>query len=182
MGAITVHYLRYYVAFGDRSQDTLHAHGHAYLSLLVPLVALLAGVALAHFLGAVVRARRTRRCEAPGPSFARIWLAVGAALSAVYTGQEWLEGLLAAGHEAGLAGVVGNGGWTAFVLAFVVAALIAILLTGARAVIALAARRRRRRHAPAPDVSWHRLPEAHHPLVGSVARHLAGRGPPLPGR
>ena len=79
-------------------------------------------------------------------------------LVAVYAVQEFLEGLVAAGHPGGVHGIVGHGGWWAGVLAVAVGAVIALLLRVATVVVEAVARRfrrtarrrRRRRRSPRP--------------------------------
>ena len=89
------------------------------------------------------------------------------------------EGALAEGHPAGVAGVVGHGGWLAIPLALAVGALVAAAARGAEALETLGDPR------PIPAL---RLPAP--PLVAApgravavvggrvLARHLAGRAPP----
>jgi len=157
-GALVVHDGRFAAADGARWQDALTETGHAYLSLLLPLVALGLGAAI-WLVARDAFARRGAGHERP--SFARTWAVVTLVLVAVYAGQELTEGVLSAEHQTGIAGVVDEGGWSAFLLAPVVAALIAALLCGARAAVA----------APAPMVA----------LRDAMASHLAGRGPPATG-
>ena len=128
----------------------------------------------------LLNARRTGRSEARRPQVATAWAAASSILAAAYVVQESLEVLLHFGHPGGLASVLGEGGWTAFLLAVAVGALIALLLRGASAAIVLAARRRRARPRRWPARREGRprsVPaSAHAPL----ARHLAGRAPPRP--
>ncbi|MBA3301689.1 MAG: hypothetical protein H0T15_07440, partial [Thermoleophilaceae bacterium] len=100
------------------------------------------------------------------------------ALLAIYTSQELVEGLLSPGHPAGIAGVIGHGGWIAIALALPLGAGIAFLLRAAEALIAnrKGATSRAGRRGSAPSVP--RRPE-HHRSLDTVARHLAGRAPPL---
>ena len=55
------------------------------------------------------------------------------ALVAAYCGQELIEGWLAAGHPAGVAGVLEHGGWIALVCAPLVGGLVALAARGAAA-------------------------------------------------
>ncbi len=58
-------------------------------------------------------------------------------LAAIYSGQELLEGMLTAGHPPGVEGVLGHGGWLMVPLSVAVGGLLALLLRGAQAVLAL---------------------------------------------
>lgn len=176
--ALVVHELRYLVA---PAPGGAHA-GHAYLPLLHLLIALaLAGVCVQ--LGALaLRARRTGRIERAGVGFACGWAFAALAVLAVYAGQELLEGSLADGRVAGLAAVVGGGGWVAVPLALLAGALVALSMRGARALLAAATRR-----APRFGVAsrrarlGRRLPGAWRRGCCELAEHLAGRAPPLAG-
>jgi hypothetical protein len=181
VGALCVHHGRYLLAFGSDAGEQSLAHGHAYLSGVVPWVVLAALLLSIAFLAALVRAWRTGELEAAPRSFRVLWLAGSAALVAIYTGQELAEGLLAPGHEAGLSGVLGAGGWTALPLALLAAAAIAWLSREAPALIARAAALGARQPA-APRA--HRgtrlpLPRDARPPRDVLAAFLAGRGPPL---
>src|SRR5204863_6735529 len=104
--------------------------GHAYLSVVVPVVVLAAlfaaAQALLRFAGGPASGDRRRR-------FTRLWLGCTVALAAAFCGQELIEGWLAAGHPAGVAGVLEHGGWIALVCAPLVGALVALALRGAAA-------------------------------------------------
>jgi hypothetical protein len=177
-GALAVHELRYLIGYGGHADRALSEQGHAYLAVLSPAVAALLALALAGFWSAVVRARRTGSAEPDRPRLASAWLGSSAALAGIYTVQESLEGALANGHPAGLAGIFGHAGWTALALALAVGLLVALLLRGAAVAIARAAEGARAPRLRPPSV---RCPSA--PLVAPldpVARLLAARGPPIP--
>ena len=115
--------------------------GHAYLSSLTPWIVLLAALALGASLGALVQrwARGGRGATAwlrvaPRAAGLRVWLLASAALFAIFAGQELLEGLFAGGHAAGVAAVLGGGGWWALPAALAVGGLLALALR-ARAVV-----------------------------------------------
>jgi hypothetical protein len=142
--ALALHQLRYRLAFGARAPHELAAQGHAYLSTLAPWIALLAALGAGAALGRLARrwaaggggralggaqARGGRSCGA----VVRLWLLASAALLAIYCGQELLEGVFAAGHRAGLAGVLGAGGWWALPLALAAGGLLALALHWERA-------------------------------------------------
>ena len=177
--ALALHELRYLAGYGDRAGQAIAEQGHSYLPAAGGLVALalaLAGVQLAAVLsGALCGPADERR-----PPFAVVWALASAALLAVYAGQELTEGLLAAGHPAGLDAVVGNGGLAAVPLAVGLGLLVALGLRGARAAIAAVAKRRRaamprpRRRA----ALVHRAPAPLHALCSPIARNLAPRAPP----
>src|SRR4051812_40962155 len=91
LGAFALHQLRYLIAPGGVSA----AEGHRYMGdLLPPLSVLLLAALLATVLRGTEAASRTRV-----PPARRALLFAGALL-ATYSGQELLEGLMAAGHSA----------------------------------------------------------------------------------
>ncbi len=170
-----MHELRYALAYGEHAGREASAQGHAYLSVLVPVVVLAALFAAAQVVlrlaGGPATGDRSRR-------FARLWLGSALTLAAAYCAQELIEGLLAAGHPAGVAGVLEHGGWIGLACAPVVGGLIALAVRGAAAATEPG--------AAAPV--WEARPPAARavaspaPLLLSspdpLARFLAGRGPP----
>ena len=176
-GSLSVHELRFLAGYGGHADAAQAAQGHAYLSWLVPL-AIVALLAAGAELGLRVAARGSVAGPSPSARLRVLWPVVSASLLATYVAQEMFEGWLAVGHPAGLAGVLGHGGWVGIPVAVAVGGLIALALRGSAA--ALAANRpawllARVTTAPAPLI----------PLVGRwltptdpVARFLAGRGPP----
>jgi hypothetical protein len=176
-GSLAVHELRYLVGYGGEAGRMLAAHGHSYLALAATLAVLLLLVALAGFLARVARGGDR---QTPADRTRRLAPAAAAALFAIYSVQELLEGLVAPGHPGGFAGVYGNGGWTAVLFAAVIGLVIALLLRGADAVLARVAARRRGA-LPRPV----RCPPARPAFRAAVAtrlgisRNLAGRAPPL---
>jgi hypothetical protein len=179
--ALVVHELRYLLAFGDGTGARLAAEGHAYLSWTAPLV----GGLVALLAGGVVHAvARGERRDEPAPvRIRRVWLICAGALAATYVAQESLEGLLAAGHPSGVAGVLGHGGWTALPLSAAVAFPVALLLRGGTAAIAAVARRTA---SPRIAVGPARVLVAPAPVrvprLGVLAAGGAGRAPPLVAR
>jgi hypothetical protein len=176
-----VHQLRYELAFGGRAGHELAAQGHGYLDALVLPIVLVAAMAVGAFAGHLQLVRASRPAARPGAPesspLLRAWLPIAFALVAVYAGQESLEGLLAAGHPAGLAGIFGSGGWLAVPVALAVAALLAALLRIARVVLAgVATRALRTARAAAPAPRRHAAPAAH--PRAPLARQGAGRAPP----
>lgn len=178
--AFAVHQLRYALAFGSDSGHELAAQGHGYLSSLTPIVVAAVALAFGAFLTRLARAWSTGQGEPAGHGrLARLWLVAAAGLLALYAGQELLEGALAAGHAPGLAGVFGDGGAWAVPAALAVGGLLALVVRGARAVVALVARARRRRERHPLTEPRLRRPalvvlRAPAPLAGSAA----GRAPP----
>jgi hypothetical protein len=99
------------------------------------------------------------------------------ALVAAYCAQELLEGILASGHPAGLAGVFGDGGWTAIPLALPLALLVALGLRGRGALAAATADVINVQPAGARVVVL-AIARARCALRGALRAHPA-RGPPL---
>jgi hypothetical protein len=183
LAALAVHQLRYGLAFGADAQQRLADQGHAYLgsveALAVVLCAVAAGAFLTRLAGAWCGNGERRAPERFG--LLRLWLASALALAAIYTGQELLEGLLAAGHPPGVAGVLGHGGWLALPLSLAIGGGLALLLRGAQAVLALvrrAAARRRPRAAAAPSLRI-RLATVAPRRSAPLASAAAGRAPPV---
>jgi hypothetical protein len=178
--AFAVHQLRYLLAYGgDTGQALLHT-GHAYLHSVVPWIVALVALAAGAFLRSLGRAlggRVTRGGQTI--SFAGLWLACTACLVVIFAGQEFLEGLFATGHPAGLAGIFGYGGWWAIPVSLCIGLALAACLYGARWVIGEVIRRqgarshRRRRVAPVRG-----RPLVLGPPVAPVAGGWSGRGPP----
>lgn len=179
-GVLAVHELRYLAGYGEYADAASVAGAHEYLSVAGPLVAAVLAAACGRFVAVLLNARRTGRSEARRPRLATAWAAASSILAAAYVGQESLEALLHPGHPGGLASVLGEGGWTALVLAVAVGALIALLLRGASAAIVLAARRRRARPRSWPLRGEGRPRPALSSASAPLARHLAGRAPPRP--
>jgi hypothetical protein len=171
LGALAVHELRYVLA--GREQDP---HAHAYMPWLVPIACALLGLALAEFAARlVVRVRRDAR-PAYAPAGMR-WLSASTLLTAIFALQEVTERLIAHGYVDIADSIVVHGGWVALPLCFVVGAVIALLLRGAKTLLA---RRWGRRPAPrlAPIEPRRALPRSHAPQLPVIACNLAGRAPP----
>jgi hypothetical protein len=177
LGALAVHDGRFALSYGHASGRVMAEQGHAYLTWVGPLA--VAAVVLAA-LRFVTRLARPEAGAVPVPRRRlRLWLTVAALLVAVYTVQEWSEGLLAAGHPGGLLEPFAHGGLVVFPLAAAAAAIITLLLWGADAALARAA---------APAVVFSRVrglaPRAprdvHRARRPALALHGAGRAPPLP--
>ena len=121
----------------------LARQGHSYLHSLVPWIVLLIGVAVGGFLWALGRALAGQRSLPRYTlSLAALWLVCSACLVAIYVSQEFLEGLFATGHPAGLAGIFGYGGWWSIPAALCVGLVLAAVFHGARWVLDEVAQRR----------------------------------------
>jgi hypothetical protein len=186
--ALAVHQLRYYLAFGPHGASRLARDGHAYLSVAEPIVLFVGAVAAGAFVGRLARAWVTNGLEdgldasvgSRRPGFVRIWAAAAVVLIAIYCGQELFEGAVFPAHPAGLAGVVGHGGWIALPLALAIAAALAALMRVSDAVVALVARlasARRRAPVLAPSRIGH-FRAALDWRLDPAAGVSAGRAPP----
>jgi hypothetical protein len=177
-GAFALHQLRYQLGYGEHSHDALASQGHAYMTLLAPLLAVALMVVVADFCARLVDARSRRR---PGqaPRLLPLWGAASACLLMAYVLQETLEGALVPGHPDGLAGVLGHGGWAALPLAALIGLAIALVVRGAQRAIELAAEPELRVARPRPFVS--RGTAAMWRATGSrrTARRWSARAPPL---
>jgi hypothetical protein len=178
--ALAVHQLRYWLAFGGRAGAALQMQGHSYLHSLVPWIVVLLAISGGVFLRALGRAFGGRCSPSRYTlSFTVLWLSCAACLVAIYVSQEFLEGLVATGHPAGLAGIFGYGGWWAVPAALAVGLVLAAAFIGARWVLREIAERHR---GPAPAARRTTAPRA---LLGVSLLRLAplalgwsGRGPP----
>jgi hypothetical protein len=181
IAALAVHQLRYLLAYGSAAGPELQRQGHNYLNSVVPWLVLALALAVGGFLSALGRAF-AGRTTLPGyaSSLAALWLTCSAALLAIYCAQELLEGLVAVGHPAGLAGVFGYGGWWSIPAALSVGLVLAALLHGARWLLREVAVRRspRRSRAPIPRLAPLRPSPAPRPRLAPLALGWCGRGPP----
>ncbi|HEY5319117.1 MAG TPA: hypothetical protein VIJ20_14100 [Solirubrobacteraceae bacterium] len=128
--ALAVHQLRFYVVFGSHAPAVLAREGHGYLSLAEPAALLLAALGLGWFVGRLalkIAGRAQAPRSAPG-AVVRSWLVCALVLFAIYCAQELLEGFFSPGHPAGIAGVLGQGGWTAAPISLLVGAALAMTL------------------------------------------------------
>jgi hypothetical protein len=176
LGAFAVHQLRYLLAFGSASAE-LAEEGHRYMADLLPALAVLV---LAGFVATLIRG--TEGASPTGVPLTRRIAVFAGALLAIYLAQESIEGVLFAGHPAGPAAVLANGGWLALPLALAIgslSALLASVLEGVERAIALVHAIRVRSRAPlvrgrALPARGLRLPST--PLAFGLAR----RPPPAP--
>jgi hypothetical protein len=179
--AIAVHQLRYWLAFGSSAGVELQRQGHSYLHSVAPWIAVALAWAVGAFLSALGRAMNGHT-TAPryGLSLLGLWVACAVGLVAIYSCQEFLEGLLATGHPAGWVGIFGYGGWWAIPAAACVGLVLAALLHGARWVLhEVAARRTRTAHvSSSPGVALPRPVDVCLPRLAPLALGWCGRGPP----
>jgi hypothetical protein len=180
-GAFAVHELRYWLAYGNHAGVELAEQGHSYLHSIVPWIVLLVGLSVGTFLLALGRAFGGR-CSLPRYtlSFAVLWLLCAACLVAIYTTQEFLEGLFATGHPGGIAGIFGYGGGWSIPAAVAVGLILAAAFHGARRVLQAVAEHCARRAAIAhrpPAIARGRR-DALLPALAPLADGWSGRGPP----
>jgi hypothetical protein len=181
IAAFAVHQLRYLLAFGTGASAELQRQGHSYLHSVAPWLVLGLGLAAGAFLSSLGRAL-SGQTTLPryGFSLLGMWLTCSVCLIAIYAGQEFLEGLFATGHPAGLPGIFGYGGWWAIPAALCVGLVLAALLHGARWLLHEVAARRAhcfpvvsaRRGSPARPMN------ALLPRLAPLALGWSGRGPP----
>ncbi|MDO8213743.1 hypothetical protein [Conexibacter sp. CPCC 206217] len=184
LAALAVHQLRYMLAFGAQAPERLSEQGHAYLGSVEAIAVMLCAVALGSFLtrlaGAWCGGATTSAPSSSRHGLLKLWAAGALVLAGIYSGQELLEGILAAGHPPGVEGVLGSGGWLMLPLSVAIGGLLALLLRGARAVLELVRRVRAARPA-APVAQPPRLRPL--PVVvprrNALAGSAAGRAPPL---
>jgi hypothetical protein len=177
-GLFAVHQLRYLLAYGAGAGDALGRQGHAYLGPALPALSIALALACARV---VLRATGTPAGRSPGAQrMLVVWPVCAATILVLYGAQESAEGVLAAGHPAGLAGVFGHGGWIAAPLAIVAGLAVATALH-------IGERLEARPHAILEDLSS-ALPRPAGALIASApyvavpgaqrARRGACRGPP----
>jgi hypothetical protein len=178
--AFAVHQLRYLLAFGGHAGVELQRTGHSYLHSVVPWIVLLIGLAFGEFMWRLGRATSAQRSVPRYTlSLAGLWLVCSAALVAIYVSQEFLEGLFATGHPAGLAGIFGYGGWWAIPAALWIGLVLAAVFHGARWALGAVARRSRPFTAePSPVAAPVRAGSVLLPRLAPLAGGWSGRGPP----
>jgi hypothetical protein len=179
--AIAVHQLRYWLAFGGEAGAELQRQGHGYLHSLVPWIILAIALVSGAFLRALGRAFGGE--SSPGRyamSFLSLWLSCALCLVVIYTSQEFLEGLFATGHPAGLAGIFGYGGAWSIPAALAVGLVLAAVFHAGHWVLRAVAQWRaqppavRRRPAALARPRRQVLP----PRLLPLGLGWSGRGPP----
>jgi len=174
LGACAVHQLRYLAGYGDGAGAALGAQGHAYLETVLPFLLVVATSATLGSLAVTALAR---------PAFAARrgagWAYCTLALLTIFVVQESAEGLLSAGHPAGLAALVGHGGWIALPIAALIGRMVAVLLGGLGSIeLALASPGARRIARPIARLG-HARPAVRVSLAcAALAFGLARRPPP----
>ena len=179
--AFAVHQLRYMLAYGGDASIELQRTGHSYLHSFVPWLVLLLALATGGFLRALGRAFAGHTSPARFTlSLTALWLTCSVGLVAIFACQEFLEGLFATGHPAGLTGIFGYGGWWSIPIALCIGLVLAALLHGARWLVREVARRQARPHAAlvghAPRVA--RPSDAVLMAPAPLVSGWSGRGPP----
>jgi hypothetical protein len=179
--AFAVHQLRYWLEFHGGAGLELARQGHSYLHSVIPWLVCLLALALGAFLVALGRAFAGQRTVARYTvSFAALWLICAASLVATYVTQEFLEGLFATGHPAGLVGIFGFGGWWSIPVAACIGLVLAAILHGARWVLNEVSERRERHPGgrPVPIFSAPIPADAVLARFAPLAGGWSGRGPP----
>jgi len=176
-GAFALHQLRYLLGYGSRSHHELAAQGHAYLTVVAPLIAVVLLLAAADVLMRITRARPDGLGEQPSPR--RLWAIAAGFLFSAYCLQESLEGLLSTGHPGGVAGVLGHGGWAAGPLAVAIGFVVALLLRVADRAVALAAEPPLRIARVRPPLSITAFVPSRPRPYRRVVHRLGARAPPL---
>ena len=175
LGAFALHQLRYLLAFGGSSSQELARQGHGYLADAMPILGVFA---LSALLATLFRGRHGARLTSG--SHLRRTTIFAIALLTIYTTQESLEGLFAAGHPVGPAAILASGGWVALPLALAVGALAALIVRALEGVeLAIAERltpRNLRRPRPGPALRPRSVELGRRPLP--LAFGLARRPPP----
>ena len=175
-----MHELRYLLAYGGQAHSAMVSQGHGYLGELAPALVVLA---LSALCGRLATAALGRPIATGGPrSIWRSAVTFAVALAAIFAAQELVEGAVFAGHAAGVAAVLGGGGWLAMPLAAGVGLLAALadrLLAGTERTLLARARRRGRARADAPAVPA--MPSSSVEFIlRPLAFGLARRPPPAP--
>jgi hypothetical protein len=179
--ALAVHELRYVLAFGSNAGLELQRQGHSYLHSVVPWAVLIVALVVGGFLRSLGRACSGHTSVSRVTlSFAGLWFACSACLIAIYMGQEFLEGMLAAGHPVGWVGVFGYGGWWAVPVAVCIGLVLAALFHAADWVLGEVSRHYARSR-PAPrrrPIAALRPQLVAAPQPAPVAGGWSDRGPP----
>ena len=177
LGAMTLHHLRYELAYPDHSGEALATQGHGYLKFVSAAVLCLVVLACVGLLLQIVRP-----CGEVAPTrtgLGRTWITASGALVSIYAVQELLEGMLVHGHPAGLGALTAHGGWVALLLGAVLGGAVTLLLRGSATVVRITAGRGRPRfHRPAPAPGAPACGSLV-PALSPVPRFPTGRGPPL---
>ncbi len=175
---LAVHELRYLLAYGSHAGSELSAHGDRYVAtaavITIALVALALTIGLLRLVAVARGASKPYTADAP---LWLLWLGLTLALVAGFWALEALEAAFEPHHVGGVLGAFGNGGWWALPAAAFVAAVMAVLARGGRALLAIVARGHltRRRGVTA---RWHPPSLAAALVRPPMASCAAGRAPP----
>jgi hypothetical protein len=172
---LAVHQLRYYLAYGSRASAHLAASGHAYLSAAEPFALLCVALAIGALLGRLATNWRTPEAEMP---VLRVWGICAVTLLSLYCCQELAEGTFASGHAAGLAGILGHGGWIAVPAAIVIGGALALTLSAAQRLVALVITLRGRRAEAAAASRPRRVAHVFDWRLEPLSGVIASRAPP----
>jgi len=134
---VAVHQLRYLFAFGSDAHTELLRQGHAYLFQSLPV---LIGFGISAIAASLIRAVLRSPAGTTIESHRLRTLLYATSIAAVFAVQETTEGLLFAGHAAGIAAVFAAGGWLVLPLAMLFGALSAALDGGLAKLESLVAR------------------------------------------
>jgi hypothetical protein len=176
VGALSLHELSYWLIDGIAG---VGGHSHSYMPLAAGLVTVLLLLACASFARTLLYAMRGIEDEGHPPPFRVLWPLFTVALLTVFSLQEWVEAWVTPGHPTGIGHVAGHVGVGGLGIGLAIAALIALLLRGARSVVTAIARRHlapRRRRAHARSLP---LRPFFAPRLDVLAGKMAGRAPPL---
>lgn len=176
LGSLAVHELGYRLGHGEGAEEALRAHGHAYLTVVGPLVVVLAGLVLGR---GIARWASGRPTTVEGRwRLTSLWPVLALALGAIFSVQELLEGVVASGHPSGVGAVSAGGGLIAFAAAAAIGLVLALVVRLAGRVASDPPR------APDPVLmptgDWLVWPLPASPLLTAVRSRASARGPPLP--
>ena len=176
VGALSLHELSYWLIDGFAG---VAGHSHSYMPLAAGLVTVVLLLACASFARTLLYAMRGIEDEGRPPPFRVLWPLLTVALLTVFSLQEWVESWVTPGHPTGVGHVAGHVGIGGLGIGLAIAALIALLLRGARAAVAAIARRC---FTPRPRPSRAATPPLRPFFVSRLdvlAGNMAGRAPPL---
>jgi hypothetical protein len=175
VGALSLHELSYWLD----GVSGMGGHSHSYMPLAAGLVTVLLLLACASFARTLVHAMRGIEDEGHPPPFRTLWPLLTAALLAVFSLQEWTEAWVTPGHPSGVGHVISHIGLDGVGIATAIAAVIALLLRGARSAVAAIARRHSAPRARRAPLRTPPMRPFFAPRINVLAGNLAGRAPPL---
>lgn len=179
-GAFALHQLRYLLGYGADSHGQLGHQGHAYMTVLAPVVAVALMLVIADFGARLLGGGPKTDPARPAPGLRRLWLLATLSLLSAYALQESLEGALAPGHPDGAGALLGHGGWAALPLAVALGLAIALLARGAQGALELVAEPAVRVRTARPALSLTLAASRARPRTRRPVRRATARAPPLP--